>query len=544
MRSYVVMALIVAGAFARGASAADADTDARLRALETQLERALRELDAQRRATAQAQQEIRELRRSMPAATTEPKAGSAPAATADLERHIDVKVREEVARSKADTEQKQAEIERKVVAMQPAWDEYAERWLKKFKVGTLFYGDWAFYEQTGFGPQFLTQINPPGPGNDNYNSFDITRTYLNFLFTPTDDLTFRVTPNIFRSVGASNQKLGKTGGVGSNLDGNLSVRLKYAYLDFNTPFARLERYVPAVTPLHDAKATFGQQPNPLIAWEEDLYGYRFVNLVPWNYTSLSSSQVGLASHGPVRFGGRQYLDYDLGVYDNASFHAAEQSETKQGMARLTYYPFGAASRFDGFGITGFYDYGYPNKTPDGGAQAHVDRIAALVHYAADTWGIAAEYDQGRNAFSSGNLFSGSGPADEFGVGTTQYADFDALVKAIQNNPNTNQQGFAFFGHWDVPGTPFSVFGMYQQFLPNTHVDTNPLDFRRIVGGVSYRYNKYLRFALDSQTLDYYHHQFDFPLGEARRFGFGGKSDIRNAVPDGTQAVFLNLEFNY
>jgi hypothetical protein len=533
------------GLLVHPARAADTNTDARLRAMEQRLEQALRQLDAQRRATEEAQREIRELRRAMRAAAPPggAAAGKAAVAMPDVEQRIDAKVREEVARTKADTEQKQAEIEREVAAMQPAWDDYARRWLEKFKVGTLVYGDWAFYEQTGFGPQFLTQVNPPGPGNDNYGSFDLTRTYLNFFFTPTDDLTFRLTPNIFRSVGASNQKLGKTG-VGSNLDGNLTFRLKYAYFDFNTPFARLERHLPAIAPLHDAKITIGQQPNPLVAWEEDLYGYRFVNLVPWNYTSLSSSQVGLASHGPVKLGGRQYVDCDLGIYDNASFHAPEQSETKQGMARVTYYPFGAASRFDGLGITGFYDYGFPNRTPDSGRQDHVSRVAALLHYTTDAWGVAAEYDWGRNAYSSGNAFSGSGPADEFGVGTTPFADFDNLVRAIQNNPDTNQEGFAVFGRWNLPRTPFSLFGTYQQFMPNTRVATNPLDFRRIVAGVGYRYNKYLRFALDSQTLDYYHDQFDFPLAEARRFGSTVKSDVRDAVPDGIQAVFLNVELSY
>jgi hypothetical protein len=39
--------------------------------------------------------------------------------------------------------------------------------------------------------------------------------------------------------------------------------------------------------------TFGATPNPFIPWEEDLYQFRYVNLVPWNYISLSSSQIGL-----------------------------------------------------------------------------------------------------------------------------------------------------------------------------------------------------------------------------------------------------------
>jgi len=45
-------------------------------------------------------------------------------------------------------------------------DNALPEFLKHFKLSTLIYGDWAAYPQTGWGPQFLTQINPPGPGND------------------------------------------------------------------------------------------------------------------------------------------------------------------------------------------------------------------------------------------------------------------------------------------------------------------------------------------------------------------------------------------
>src|SRR5713226_2836659 len=65
--------------------------------------------------------------------------------------------------------------------------------LQHFKLSTLIYGDWAYYPRTGWGPQFLTQINPPGPGNDHFNSFDITRTYLNLLWTPSERYTIRIT---------------------------------------------------------------------------------------------------------------------------------------------------------------------------------------------------------------------------------------------------------------------------------------------------------------------------------------------------------------
>jgi len=526
--------LIAAGMLVAGGTTTQAEeaTEQRLRILEERLQQALGQLEEQRAATRHAEQQIGELRRAM---ASQGKGGVVPHAgvTADVDTVIHDRVEAEVARSQEENRQKQQQLETQVAAMKPAWDDYARRFLDKFKISTLFYGDWAFYQKTGFGPQFLTQINPPGPGNDNYNSFDITRTYVNLFFTPDEDVTFRVTPNIFRTVGKSDLKNGKSGGVGSNLDGDLSFRLKYAYIDWNTPFAKLEHWVPAVAPLAKDKLTFGQQPNPLVDWEENLYGYRFTSLTPWNYASLSSTYTGIAMKGPIEFGGKQFLDYDLGIYNNSNFHQTELSETKTGMVRTSYYP---------FGVTGFYDYGFPNKTPDSGPQNHLSRIAALLHYTTDWWGIAGEYDQGKNAFSSSNLFSGSGPADQFGLGPTEFAAFDGLVKAIQDGPHTKQQGFDVFGHVDIPSTPLSLFALYQWLQPNTVVDKNPIDFQRYVAGVGYKYSKYLRFALDVQGLDYYHKQFDFPAAEAQKFGL--KAGVPDAVPDGIRAVFLNVEFNY
>ncbi len=177
-------------------------------------------------------------------------------------------------------------------------------------------------------------------------------------------------------------------------------------------------------------------------------------------------------------------------------------------------------------------------------------MAALVHYTAETWGLAAEFDAGHNAFSSGNLFSGSGPADEFFTPAkpTGFGPFDSLVKALQNNGGSDQEGFDFFGHIQIPNTPFTLFGMFEQFLPNTKADKNPVDFQRVVAGIEYKYNKHLRFALDSQNLLYYHSQFTFPASEIANFNpklaLANPAGIKYAVPRDIHGFFLNVEFSY
>ena len=60
------------------------------------------------------------------------------------------------------------------------------------------------------------------------------------------------------------------------------------------------------------------------------------------------------------------------------------------------------------------------------------------------------------------------------------------------NQQAIQEGWDFLGHVDIPHTPFTLFGLFQQFLPNTHIEKNPLDFQRYDLGVQWLINKYLR----------------------------------------------------
>jgi predicted porin len=274
--------------------------------------------------------------------------------------------------------------------------------------------------------------------------------------------------------------------------------------------------------------------------------------------------------GPIVFNEKQYVDYDIGVYDNASFHAFENTNTKQGMGRVSVYPLGANWRFDGLGLTAFYDYGWGNTTPDAnqlpvpnppapqppafanrGGSSSLYRFAALIHYTTEQMGLALEYDQGKNAFSSSNLFSSSGPPEQFGFTSPggKYALFNAMANGILNAGNAEEQGFDVFGHYHFPNTPFTVFGLTQWFQPNTNIKVDPLDFNRYVIGVAYQYNEFLRFALNAQNLSYYHSQLTFPAGEVLGVteGSGAKTHavaVPDAVPRDTNAIFLNMEFNY
>lgn len=393
----------------------------------------------------------------------------------------------------------------------------------KIKIGAVAYADWAAYPETGFGPAFLdTPHMYPGPNNDGYNAFSVNRVYVNIFYSPTDWLTFRVTPDVYRDIGSpAAVKLSNDSGIGSTPNGSLSFRLKYAYAEFTKFFGD--------GAFKDDNLRFGQQTNPLIDWEEGLYDYRFVSLVPWNFISLSSTYTGVSLNGPIKWNGKQYLDYQIGVFNNSNFHGFEQAETKTAMGRLSIYPLGATSKYQGLGFTFFGDYGYSNVAPDTDAAAPVIRLAALVHYESPHRGaqIAFEYDWGRNAFSTGNLFSGSAPLDLLGLGVTPYAGMTAIDKTILSGVKTKQQGFDVFGHINIPNTKFAFFGLYQHFQPNTDVPNDPLDFHRVVAGVSYRVSKNLRLALDNQDVIY-------PRSGGPAAG----------VPPSVKALFANMEFTF
>jgi cell division septation protein DedD len=493
------------------------------------------------------------------------------------------------AAKQAQQQQWNAEMAKQVSEIQPFAREFGDRWFKKISIGTTVFAYYGFWSHTGFGPQFMDANQQwPGPGNSSFNEFAINRTYIDLKFTPVDDVSMRVTPDMYAMVNtgtkcaatststststkpvttktttktactaSSGDASGVNTGWAQSADGNLGLRLKYTYLDYNTFFQKVAK----IDAMRDDKFTFGQQPNPLVDWEENLWGFRYTALTPWNYTSLSSAQVGASMKGPIKVNETQYADYDLGVYDDASFHALEQSASKQVMGRVTINPFGAKSRYDSFGLTGFYDFGYSNKcTPDDNSIrgnnttcGHFARAAALAHYTAATWGLIGEWDYGHNAFSSSNLFSGSGPSDAIGItsptsGTLGKPYYDPgyapWYKMVGNILNTQavQMGWDFMGHYDIPHTPFTAFGLFQQFLPNTRVAHNPLDFERYDLGVQWLINKYLRVGLDAQAIQYYQKQFTYP--EVMAKGQTTQAAVLDAVPRDTHAFFLHLEFKY
>ncbi len=353
---------------------------------------------------------------------------------------------------------------------------------QNFKVGATFYGNFSHYTGTGYGPAFQDLVTTQlAPGNDGLNTFELTRGYINFFYSPSDKVTLRITPDIYRAS-----------------DGSLTYRLKYGYVDLQNIFGN--------GTFKKTKLTFGQTTEPLIDWEEALSSHRYTYLLPWNYLTLSSTYDGVKLHGPIEWNGKEYLDYDLGVFNSTSFHHVETNDRKSVMGRLTLYPFGTKVDRTGLGFTVFDGYGYSNTLPSQNSTA-INTFSLLAHYQTHDKGyqIAFEYQLGHNAVSAGTMFSGAGPAGG--------SAFSSLAGTVLGGAHTRQQGFDVFGHARLGHSPFSLWGLYMNFQPNTNfspasagLTDNPMDFTRTVGGIAYKVTDHFDVAFGDQNFHWVHPQ--------------------------------------
>ena len=325
----------------------------------------------------------------------------------------------------------------------------------KFKIGATFFADYSYWSDYDGSTAFVdNQTTPSSAADNNYNTFEVTRTYFNLFYTPSGAVTLRITPDIAR-----------------NSDGNLYLRLKYGYVEFNKLFASSKAFG------HD-KVTFGQTVLPITDWEEGLTGHRDTYKMPMDFSSgMASAYVGAKVHGPIMSKGKEFLDYDIGIFTNGSYHATEKAAAKQFMGRVTAYPFGTKKDRTGLGLTVFGDVGHSNVAPSAAAasQYTVDRTVFMGFYQTTDKGyfLSGQYDLLHNIKGDGN----------------------------------RQQGYAFEGNarLGASGSPFQAFVLYQHYEPyadNVLKSNDATKYARTVGGIQYKFNKNLSIALADSNMHY------------------------------------------
>src|SRR5262245_38674715 len=98
------------------------------------------------------------------------------------------------------------------------------------------------------------------------NSFEMRRAYLNLTGSISDLVSYRVTPDVASRQATTTNSLPPGTSISSNLDGSLTIRLKYAYgqVNFDRWAATKGMWV-----------RFGQQQTPYVDFLEGIYRYRF-----------------------------------------------------------------------------------------------------------------------------------------------------------------------------------------------------------------------------------------------------------------------------
>src|SRR5690242_9489965 len=174
--------------------------------------------------------------------------------------------------------------------------------------------------------QYLYQLKD---SVNHFNSFDITRAYVNVLGKFSGGVGTRVTLDLYR-----------------NADGSLGYRLKYAFAT----------YTPQGSPL-----TFkiGAIHTPWLDWEEALWDYRMQGQMAMERAGyLSASDFGAGIDGTWS---HELVNMQVGVYNGENYNKAPGDKRKDvmGRASVRVMPTDDASRVGGLRLTAYGHTGKP-----------------------------------------------------------------------------------------------------------------------------------------------------------------------------------------
>ncbi len=164
-----------------------------------------------------------------------------------------------------------------------------------------------------------------------FNSFDVTRGYINVIGDLTKNVRFRITPDVRRL------------GDGS-LAGSVVLRLKFAYAEFNDVLPR-------------SWIRFGLHQTPWLDFEEGINRYRVQGTM---YSEREGIIPGSSDFGIgflTRFP-KDYVEIQAGVYNGEGFTRPEVDKAKSVQIRTTVRPFPGSDVIKGLRLSGFYDLGW------------------------------------------------------------------------------------------------------------------------------------------------------------------------------------------
>lgn len=303
------------------------------------------------------------------------------------------------------------------------------------------------------------------------NSFEIRRAYLNLTGSVSDLVSYRITPDVAARQATNSSGLPQGSNVGSNLDGSLTIRLKYAYGQMN-----FDRWL-------DTKGTWvrlGQQQTPYVDFVEGVYRYRFEGTTFVDREGyLSSSDLGMSGRWVAP---RDYGDIHIGVYNGETYSRPETNDQKAFQMRASFRPMPRSAALRGLRLTGFTDGDRPIH---GGAR---NRLLGTMTY-----------------------------EHKFAV-----AGFEYLAAEDRANPSAALVKSDGFSAWLTPRSPIGLEALlrFDSLQPNNDVDARK---NRTILGIGYWF-KTLKAPLAAAVLvEYENVTYDDALNQPRETRYGLKS---------------------
>ena len=277
-----------------------------------------------------------------------------------------------------------------------------------------------------FGVVSFLQYSAELHEQDGYNSFDVTRGYLNIRARLNERVAVRFTPDVRPTTDAS-------------LDRNLALRLEYASLD--------------VKVTDNMQVMFGLHEMPWLTYEETVNRYRvlgpFFSERAWTDDSLGLLPGPTDLGASIRYSAER-SDFHVGVYNGEGGGRAEIDKYKSIDGRATFRPFSDESELGKVSLSGFYQYGwYAQDRPRNVAIAlgayESTRVAFTAQYLSATDNPFVALDiQRRGVSFFGEARQGlTGWAGIFGLD---------LIDPNGDNEGDNQRRTIFGGaHWSELG---------------------------------------------------------------------------------------------
>ena len=191
------------------------------------------------------------------------------------------------------------------------------------KIGAVIFADYTYQTKPTSTDAAGNTINP--------SSFNVTRAYINVTGNISHLVAFRITPDVTRFAL-----------TGNGLDGSVTYRLKYAYLQVN-----LDDWLPKGTWVR-----FGIQQTPFIDSLEGAYRYRFQGTVFYEREGYGSSADAGATFR-LAFP-NNYGDVHVGLYNGEGYAKPELNNKKAFMGRVGFRPLPRSKVLKGLRLQGFW----------------------------------------------------------------------------------------------------------------------------------------------------------------------------------------------